>query len=267
EQDRTKSNVYILDNTSTLPAETDSLGPLNSYRKFTRHIASMCPTLFNSRFTPTPWLNGAHLQSIWSGLMRHGAEKVDYVREYVMTPDQGLLGLDWYPSKPCERECRTPTLFVLHGVSGGSHDSYVRSFVHQAYHKYGYRCVVMNFRGCNNTPILTPELYCPASTSDVRAAVTHVKQKLPNAPTIAVGFSLGSNFLVNYLGELGSESDAAAKKGIPFEHPFVAAVSVGNPWDLGTTIKEISAGLATRPLTYLFYNTFMMVSLKTQILA
>ena len=51
-------------------------------------------------------------------------------------------------------------------------------------------------------------------------AVRAIKARLPHAPLMAVGFSLGSNILVKYIGEEGERI------------PLVGAVSVANPFDL-----------------------------------
>ena len=47
-----------------------------------------------------------------------------------------------------------------------------------------------------------------------------IQEVIGSTPMIAIGFSLGANILVKYLGEEGSDT------------PFIAAVSAGNPFDL-----------------------------------
>lgn len=46
----------------------------------------------------------------------------------VQTPDGGQVAIDWtLPRIPDEQ--KVPTLVVLHGLTGGSHESYVRSLL------------------------------------------------------------------------------------------------------------------------------------------
>lgn len=48
------------------------------------------------------------------------------IREFVDTPDGGCVALDWAPTKEGLEDDETPTLVVLHGLTGGSHESYIR---------------------------------------------------------------------------------------------------------------------------------------------
>lgn len=59
-----------------------------------------------------------------------------------------------------------------------------------------------------------------ADIEDMEAVVLHIASKYPRAKIICVGFSLGSNLLLRYLGVMGSDS---------LVH---AAVSVANGFDM-----------------------------------
>lgn len=55
-------------------------------------------------------------------------------------------------------------ILIAHGLTGGSHEHYVRSAVNALRAPaerggLGARAVVMNFRGCNGSPVITPKLY------------------------------------------------------------------------------------------------------------
>ncbi len=87
------------------------------------------------------------------------------------------------------------------------------------------RGVVVNFRGCMfhsllpprhcstcvhvtgaGVPLTTAQLYSAGHTDDIRQALIYISKKYPNAPLLGVGFSLGANVLVRYLGEEGNQS-------------------------------------------------------------
>lgn len=44
-------------------------------------------------------------------------------------PDGGQVSLDWTPSSTQKPLDNTPTLVVLHGLTGGSHESYIRGLL------------------------------------------------------------------------------------------------------------------------------------------
>ena len=55
-------------------------------------------------------------------------------------------------------------LLVAHGLTGGSHEAYVRAVLARVTQSrdargLGLRAVVLNFRGCNGSPLVTPRLY------------------------------------------------------------------------------------------------------------
>jgi predicted alpha/beta-fold hydrolase len=70
-----------------------------------------------------------------------------------MTIYISISGLDWTEPEGEELAPTTPIIVVLHGLAGGSYESYIRSILSRACLSkskggLGYRAVVMNFRGC-----------------------------------------------------------------------------------------------------------------------
>ncbi len=59
------------------------------------------------------------------------------------------------------------------------------------------------FRGCGGLE-LSVGLHSAANTDDLRMAVELVTKRYPLSPLFVVGYSLGANILVNYLGEVRS---------------------------------------------------------------
>ena len=75
------------------------------------------------------------------------------LRKYIRLPDGGTLGIDFTPPFSHNLDSDTPIIITLHGLTGGSHESYVRDILAVACapkHRggLGYRAVVANFRGC-----------------------------------------------------------------------------------------------------------------------
>jgi predicted alpha/beta-fold hydrolase len=183
-----------------------------------------CPSLADARlndFSPHPLLWSGHLQTIYASIYANyfATEQVKYFREIVTAPDGGIFSLDWTKEPTKNNITKTPYVLILHGLTGGSYEIYVQDLV-IAVKKYGYHCVVMNFRGCANTPVSSPQLYSGSYTDDVKLTVNRIFERDPSAKVFGVGFSLGSNVLTKYVGQLGNRC------------PLVGMVSIGNPYDM-----------------------------------
>ncbi|KAJ3309528.1 hypothetical protein HDV04_005968 [Boothiomyces sp. JEL0838] len=161
-----------------------------------------CPSL-QTYFFPHPFLINGHLQTFHASIFADYVfePKVKFHRQVVNTPDGGVFSLDW-SDLPKENGKRTPYLFILHGLTGGSHETYVQDLVIEA-KKYGYASIVMNFRGCSETPVKSAQLYSGSFTGDVELSIQEIKKRDPSAVLFGVGFSLGSNVIVKYAGKMG----------------------------------------------------------------
>ncbi|KAI0374786.1 AB-hydrolase YheT [Pilatotrama ljubarskyi] len=188
-------------------------------------IQLRCPSLF-TQFRPAWWLRSGHMQTAYCVLGDFSRiDKVEYDRKLLRTLDGGTIGIDLTPpAQDRTLNDDTPIIVVLHGLTGGSHESYVRSILAPACTPVeqgglGYRGIVVNFRGCAGVPLTSPQLYSALHTDDIRVAVMYIKKMYPKAPLIGVGFSLGANVLTRYLAEEGENSR------------LVAGCALACPWD------------------------------------
>jgi len=88
--------------------------------------------------------------------------------------DGGCIALDWHRSGH-EAAPDAPILLVLHGITGGSQEGYVKWVCHTAAERR-WRPVVMNFRGCAGLSVTSPQAYNAIFTDDVREAVVSVQR-------------------------------------------------------------------------------------------
>ncbi|SOV03803.1 related to putative acyltransferase [Ustilago sp. UG-2017a] len=201
----------------------------------------------NPSFKPTPWLSTGHLQTIYSavGNFSH-INAVEYKRRVFVTPDGGTVGLDISPPSLADSEEQLkaqqhpaadglPTVVCLHGLTGGSHESYVRNcFSHLTKSAdqggLGYRGIVVNFRGCANVPVTSPQLYSALKIADIRSALLLITKLYPNSPLVGIGFSLGANVLGRYLAEEANST------------PLLGGIIVGTPFDLKAGADELDYG-------------------------
>ena len=90
----------------------------------------------------------------------------------------------------------TPMLIVLHGLSGGSHEIYLRHVLCPIV-KAGWEACVVNSRGCARSQVTTGVLYNARATWDIRQVVRWLRKTFPNRSLFGLGFSLGANIFVN----------------------------------------------------------------------
>ncbi|KAH9774906.1 AB hydrolase-1 domain-containing protein [Citrus sinensis] len=169
-----------------------------------------------------------HVETIFAAFFR-SLPDIKLKRECIRTKDDGSVALDWISGDHQLLPPDSPVLILMPGLTGGSEDSYVRHMLLRARSK-GWRVVVFNSRGCGDSPVTTPQFYSASFLGDMQEVVAHVGSKYPKAHLYAVGWSLGANILVRYLGH---ESHSC---------PLSGAVSLCNPFNLVIADQDFRKG-------------------------
>ena len=146
-------------------------------------------------FVPPWWLKNPHLQTLWASLCRPHP-KPHYHRQQLELTDGDFLELDWSQNPGPD----TPLVVILHGLEGSSRSGYVRALV-QHLSGLGWQCLVMHFRGCGGTPNRLLRTYHSGETQDLNTVIRWLRQAWPRRPLAVVGYSLGANVLLKWLGE------------------------------------------------------------------
>jgi uncharacterized protein len=187
------------------------------------------------RFRPAWWLPGGHAQTIGGRFLR-GSAPVALRRERLETPDGDFLDLDFTAD---DYGPDAPLVLVLHGLEGGTSSGYVRhTFLELS--RAGMRGVGLNFRSCGGELNRAPRFYHAGETEDLAFVLETLAGRFPDAPMAAMGFSLGGNVLLKYLGERGQRSR------------LLAAAAVSVPFDLAAGADRLEQGLMARLYTALF---------------
>ena len=126
-----------------------------------------------------------------------------------------------------------PQLIILHGLEGSARSPQVRGLLSQA-HRYRWGAVAVNFRGCSGAPNRLGRSYHGGDTGDLSFVIARVRARQPSSPIVCVGFSLGGNVLLKYLGEQGEALPA----------PIRAAVAVSAPFDLARSAHALEHGFS-----------------------
>ncbi len=164
----------------------------------------------SNRFQPAWWCRGAHMQTLWPTLFRHGP-RVSLNCERLDLPDGDFIDLHWTQNRS------GPIVIILHGLEGCSNSTYVQALLKTLQSQH-FRGVVMHFRGCSGTPNRLARSYHSGDTEDFGHLVMTLRQREPDTPLMAVGYSLGGNVLLKWLGETGKQAqlDAAVAVSVPF---------------------------------------------------
>ena len=165
------------------------------------------------------------LQTIFPSLFRR-VPGVSYRRERINTPDGDFLDLDW-------SEIGARRLVVVsHGLEGNSERSYVLGMA-RAFNRRGWDVLAWNMRGCSGEPNRLLRSYHSGATEDLEAVIAHVQENSARHHVLGlIGFSLGGNVTLKYLGERGEAVS-----------PLIAgAVAFSVPCDLASGAREMAKG-------------------------
>jgi uncharacterized protein len=179
------------------------------------------PLTTDSFYQRPKWLFSGHLETIYPALFRK-VELQKPEKERIATSDGDFLDLDWY------RNGHSRLVILSHGLEGNSTRSYMLGMAREFVAK-GYDVLSWNLRGCSEEMNRKVIFYHSGATYDLDAVVLHAQKCYQEINLI--GFSLGGNLSLKYLGEK-SNSNCKIKK----------AVAISVPLDLAGSSKKISSG-------------------------
>ena len=170
---------------------------------------------------PFPFRNG-HFSTIYSGIFRkiHGLVQK---RERISLADGDFLDLDWSESiRPTKK-----VVILLHGLEGNAQRHYMTGSA-KKFNQQGFDACAVNFRGCSGEQNRMFKSYHSGATEDLIEVIRHILDFKSYTGIYLMGFSLGGNLALKYLGE-GHE--------IPKELKGAVAVSV--PCNLKSACDEL----------------------------
>lgn len=179
--------------------------------------AAPCPP-----YRPAWWLPGPHLQTLWPFLFRPPTPAI--TPERLETPDGDFLDLAWCGDR------EAPVVLVLHGLEGGLDSHYARRTL-AALAGAGYHACLLQFRGCSGEPNRLARSYHSGETGDLAFVLEHLASTARKVQA-AIGFSLGGNVLLKWLGETGADATIRC------------AMAVSVPYDLGDAADRMASGLS-----------------------
>ncbi|NNM60174.1 MAG: hydrolase [Legionellales bacterium] len=176
-------------------------------------------------FKPAWWLRNPHLQTLFPVICKRHIKNLKLARERLELPDADFIDLDY------TQDDDRPIVLILHGLEGSISSHYAKGML-QAIHRNGWRGVFMHFRGCSGEHNRLPIAYHSGETEDLAYVVNLLHQRFPLQPIAAIGFSLGANMLLKWLGETGQHNI------------LCASVAVSTPFELEKCVTKISTGFS-----------------------
>lgn len=167
-----------------------------------------------------PFTNG-HFASIFPTLFRK-VPPPEYRRQRIDTPDGDFIDIDTINTSGDK------VAILCHGLEGNSKSSYITG-MGQTFASAGWDVAAMNYRGCSGEVNRTLRFYHSGATDDLNTVVNYIAKKKYEEIFI-IGFSLGGNLVLKYLGE--------KKFKIPENISRAAAFSV--PVDLRNSSDELA---------------------------
>jgi len=180
--------------------------------------------IIQSRFQPKRWLfRNAHISTIYASLIRRWIPQVNFQRERLELADGDFLDLDW--SKKGSKKL----VIVLAGLEGKSRSMYARSSI-KHFNDQGWDALGLNYRGCSGEPNRLLRGYHMGASEDVKVVVEHAIQKYDYEEIVLIGFSLGGNLALKYIGE---ENKALPKQ-------IKSAIVISAPMDLQASEERMN---------------------------
>ncbi|HEV2332394.1 MAG TPA: hydrolase, partial [Gammaproteobacteria bacterium] len=149
----------------------------------------------------------------------------DLRRERLELPDGDFIDIDWTTGS------QGPIVIVLHGLEGSMRSRYACNMM-RSLHERGFRGAMPYFRGCSGEANRLPISYHSGFTQDLEYLSGLLQQREPSTPLAAVGYSLGGNVLLKWLGES------------PHTSRLVTGVAVSVPFDLAACSAAIEKGFS-----------------------
>lgn len=167
-------------------------------------------------------------------LMRK-VQGVVYQRERLTLQDGDFVDLDWLENG------KNRLVILTHGLEGDSNRQYIRGTA-KLFAENNYDVLAWNCRSCSGEMNQAFRLYNHGEIGDLGEVITHALRSKRYKEVVLVGYSMGGNITLKYLGVHGRQLPDEIKGG----------VAISAPTDLGA-----SAGLLDRPSNRFYRNRFM----------
>lgn len=135
-----------------------------------------------------------------------------YQRERINTPDDDFLDLDWL------NQNAKSLVIISHGLEGNTQRAYMKGMARASFTN-GYDVLTWNYRGCSDQINSQLRFYHSGASDDLDTVVQHAIDTGLYSEINLIGFSLGGNLTLKYIGE-NWNSIASINKVVTFSVPL-----------------------------------------------
>jgi len=157
--------------------------------------------VFTSDFSPTLPFKNSHFNTMYRPLFMK--DICSYLRKRITTWDNDFIDLDF------SSVGSDSLVLLIHGLEGSSESRYMAS-ASKHLNSIGLDSVCFNLRSCSGEDNLLLSTYHSGKTDDLGFVINYILENYTYQNIIIVGFSLGGNLTLKYLGELSE--DISSKK-------------------------------------------------------
>ncbi|MGB0870661.1 MAG: YheT family hydrolase [Flavobacteriales bacterium] len=194
--------------------------------------------ILQSKYNPKWIFRNMHISTIWASQFRK-TPKLKLNRIQVELKDGDFIHLDSHLKH------NKKLVLLLHGLEGHSLSKYMQSMA-QIFINSGYDAILMNHRSCSGVDNRLYSCYHSGKSDDLNEIITYINKTYDFNSINLVGFSLGGNVCLKYLGEHWNKPSN-----------LKACVSISPPIDLEACGKALN-----QPKNWIYAQTFLRTMRK-----
>lgn len=172
-----------------------------------------------SAFVPAKGAQNRHVQTILPTFIPTRNAPHASHRERIPLPDGDFVDADWFGPP------QSPIIIILHGLASNVRSGYIQNMLFK-FSQVGWRSLLLYYRGCSDEVNLLDKSYHAGDTLGLDTLVNLLRKREPQTPIAALGYSMGANVLLKWLGETQSTA-------------LSTAIAVSVPFDLRITSNQL----------------------------
>ncbi|MCK5815236.1 MAG: alpha/beta fold hydrolase [Flavobacteriaceae bacterium] len=177
--------------------------------------------IIESSYQPKFPFSNTHFNTTFRNFFTH--KKVVFNRKRLELSDGDFIDLDFLTSNS------KTVVICFHGLEGSSQSKYTIAVAAYLQSKKT-DVIAVNLRGCSGEPNRIYGSYHSGKTDDLNTIINHVSTNYDYQNIILLGYSLGGNITLKYLGE----------QGLKLNSKVICAVTVSVPCDLAGSSRALS---------------------------
>jgi len=153
--------------------------------------------LKDNTFNPSYLFRNKHFNTIYRTLFKNiKSYKVNYKRQRIDTPDKDFIDLD------ISSVNSKHAVIAIHGLEGSANSLYILSLAKYLKHQ-NIDVIAVNLRGCSGEDNKHLYAYHSGFTQDLECILNYISKNYNYQSISLVGYSLGANLVIKYMGEKG----------------------------------------------------------------